>query len=66
MQASSVLNANSASQAADGHTETWFTSEKLPDVWWRVDLDDVRVVRRIVITTGASKCLSLRVTMFYN
>jgi len=55
-QASSVLNAYSANLAVDGRTDTWLRSNNLPDEWWRVDLDDVRVVKRIVITTGASKC----------
>jgi len=45
-----------AYHAVDGDISTLFYSAVKPDDWWRVDLDDVILVRRIVIDTAASKC----------
>lgn len=56
-EASSIFgNSNSADRAVDGKTSTLFRSNEAPDDWWRVDLDDVLIVRRIVVHTGAGKC----------
>jgi len=49
-------NSYSADRAVDGNTSTLFRSNNASDVWWRVDLDDVLIVRRIVIYTNAGKC----------
>jgi len=56
-EASNIVNYNyAADRAIDGKISTQFRSLKHPDDWWRVDLDDVILVRRIVIGTGSSKC----------
>jgi len=62
-QASTVIYATS--NLVDGTTTTFFRSDEVPDSWCRVDLDDVIVVRRIVLYSGASKYnFSLKVNTF--